>query len=184
MPLFKRDSEIAIMSASGMLRVTVKPRFHPLVFIVEGAALAGFIFFGWKQGWALHGQPSFLFSLLALGIGTSIWHQLSGSEEIEFNGQTQTLVVRRSVLGWPRTTELAFNDLSALEPRYARENEGNSDGLRCKAGDRTITFGKGLSEDQVDGVLAELQRALPEVAHRLLSGNDPFEKHFTTLNLR
>jgi hypothetical protein len=167
-----------------MVRVNVKPRFHPLLFIIEGGALAAFIYFGWDRGLALFRAQPLLFSLVVLGIATSIWHQLSGSEEIEFNGQKQILLVRRSVLGWPRTREFAFNELSALEPRYGEDDESNPDGLSCRAGGRTITFGKGLNAGQADSVIAAVQCAMPETAHRLLSGNDPFEQHFTTLKLR
>jgi hypothetical protein len=184
MPLFKKDSEIAIASASGMLQVTVKPRFHPLLFILEAVALIGFAYFGRNQGLAFYRTQPLFFSLLVLGIAASLWHQLSGSEQIEFDGQKQVLVIRRSVLGWPHAREFAFNDLSALEPRYAEDDESNPDGLRCKAGARTITFGRGLNAEQADRILAELQRALPDAAHRLLSGNDPFGIHFTTLNLK
>jgi hypothetical protein len=184
MPLFKRDSGIAIVTAAGIVQVTVKPRFHPLLFIVEGGALAAFIFFGWNRGLVLFRAQPLLFSFLVLAIATSIWHQLSGSEEIEFDGQKQTLVIRRNVLGWLHTREFAFSDLSALEPRYGEDDESNPDGLRFKAGARTITFAKGINADQADRVIAAVQDAMPEAAHRLLSENDPFDQHFTTLNLR
>ena len=184
MPLLKRDSGMAIVTASGIVQVTVKPRFHPLLFIVEGGALAAFLYFGWNRGLVLFRAQPLLFSLLVLAVATSIWHQLSGSEEIEFDGQKQTLVIRRSVLGWAHTREFAFSDLSALEPRYGEDDESNRDGLRCKAGTGTITFAKGINADQADRVIAAVQDAMPEAAHRLLSENDPFDQHFTTLNLR
>ena len=180
---FKRESEIEILGASGMLRVTIKPKSGPSLFVLQAACLAAFIYFGWNGWRSFHGEGPLWFTLLLVGIASSLWFQLSGSEEIEFDGQRQVLAIRRRVLGWPRTREFSLNAVSALEPRYAEEDT-NPDGLRCKVGFGTITFGKGVNAEQADRILAELQRSLPDAAHQLLAGSDPFGKHFTTLKLR
>jgi hypothetical protein len=179
---FKRASEIQILGASGMLRVTVKPKSGPSLLVLQAGALAVFIYFGWNRWLSFYRREPIFFIFLAVGIASSLWFQLSGSEEIEFDGQRQILAIRRRVLGWPLTREFSLDQVSALEPRYADENN-NPDGLRCKVGIRTITFGKGINAEQADRILAELQSALPDAAHRLLAGTDPFGKHFTTLKL-
>jgi hypothetical protein len=181
MQWFKKESEIEILGASGMLRVTVKPKFRPSLLVFQAGCLAAFIYFGWNRWLAFVREEPVYSTMFAVGIASSLWYQLSGSEEIEFDGQRKVLAIRRSIFGWPRTGEYALDDVTALEPRDAEDN--NSDGLRCKVGSRPITFAKGVNAEQADRILAELQRALPDAAHQLLAGNDPFGKHFTTLKL-
>ena len=55
--------------------------------------------------------------------------------------------------------------------------------FRCKVGWRRVSFGKYLSQEQADRVIAELETALPNVAKHLLSGPDPFQRHVDTLKV-
>jgi len=180
--LGKKESEVEIQRASGMLRVTVKPKRNPILLFVEVGVIAAFVYLKWNRLPAMFQRDPIYWTLLGLGVVTSLWFQLSGSEEIEFDGQRQLLVIRRSLLGWPRTWEYVFPDICALGRREPTDN--NPDGLTCRWNGRTITFAKGISSEQADDVLSELQQALPDAAHGLMAGGDPFGKHFIALNLQ
>ncbi|MBZ5522644.1 MAG: hypothetical protein LAP21_10440 [Acidobacteriia bacterium] len=173
------SSEIEIQSASGMLRVTVKPRFGFLLFVFD-VGLVIVLLFGWHQGRTLLLEHPFVGSLFLAGILAAAIQQLLG-EEIEFDGQQKFLFIHRRICGWPYTRTYALDNLSELEPRTSQRKK--PDGLCCKTGGMTFTFGKGVNHKQADRIIAELQRALPDVAHQMLARSDPFSKHFTGLNL-
>lgn len=179
---FKKECEIEAWGASAMLRVTVKPKFQPLPLALEALGLAVFIVLGWNRWLDLYRRLPSFFILFLIGAVTSLWYRFTGAEEIEFDGQRRVLTIRENILGWPRVREYSLDAVSALEPRYDQNQDGPQ-GLCCKVGKRTITFGKGVNAEQANRILAELQRAFPEASHAFLAGNDPFDKHFTTLKL-
>ena len=173
-----------MQSASGMLRIAVKPQFNLLVSLAQAAGVGGYVYL-FRTGWlGSHRQLGGYSFVLAAGLAASLWFQLSGAEEIEFDGQQQVLRVRRSGLRWPRVSEYPLDSVSALETRYGYDDrDAEPDGLCCRVGNLPVSFAKGLNAEQADKVLAELQSAFPDLAHRLLTGKEPFGDHFTTLKL-
>ena len=172
-------NRVEILSASGMLRVTITPQ-SKLYLAIEVAITVAFVMIGWKQWPALFREQPIIFTFVALGILTGLWYQVAGSEEIEFNQERMSIRKNRPLR--PRSWECPLKDCALLEIR--EPGEGESDRLQCKIRGTTVTFGSGLSFEQANNILIELQRALPQAAHQLLAGGtNPFGKHFTTLNL-
>lgn len=108
------------------------------------------------------------------------FYQLSGSEVVEFDAQKVS--ISKNILGWTRTSEYLLNRCRELEWRDAT-SDGDSSGLQCKVGWRTVKFAKNISDDEATEILRALQKNLPEVATHLCAMPGSGKKHFTTLNL-
>ena len=63
------------------------------------------------------------------------------------------------------------------------EHEGGRFGPECKVGWRTVRFAWGISEKQANDILAQLQKALPEVAQKMGCTGGDMPKHLITLGL-
>lgn len=119
--------------------------------------------------------------LWAIASATVGWlYQLSGSETIEFSAQK--LAISKETLGWNRTREHSVANCRELEWREP-SGEGDTAGLQCKIGWRTIAFAHHISEDEAREILTALQTNLPNVAQQMCAMPDSSKKHFTTLNL-
>lgn len=180
MKLFDTTPEIEIVTASGMLRVTLRSKVSVPLVLLEAVA---FIFFDvelfryWSKG-------PVLFRVFAVWVLVSapialLLQVFSGVEVIEFD--TQKLTVLRDFHSWERRREYSLENCSELD--WARGSEGTPESLRCKIGWKTIRFGKNLSEEQAAEILGALRQALPDVARRICAGIGS-TKHFITLDLR
>lgn len=173
------EADVEISARSGMLRVTVHPKTHWLLMLVQVAVIAFFSLYLYR-GWT---GISLLFRgllLWAVACAVTAWfYQLSGSELIEIDSQKMT--IRKNILGWERTSEYPLEDCSELEWREPREDDYY--GLQCKVGWKTVRFGEYVSEARAIEILTVLQRQLPEIADKMLKGPDSSKKHFTTLGL-
>ena len=175
---FPARRKVEMMSASGVLRVTISAQAN-IYLVIEVGMIATILAIGWKQWPAFYHQHPVFCILSGLGLLSGLWYQIAGSEEIEFN--QQYLIIRKNRFIWPRASEYPLRDCNELE---IWDNSDSAEKLKCRVRGSTITFGTELSEEQANNILAELQRVMPEAAHQLLSGGaDPFGKHFTTLKL-
>lgn len=179
MSFLKRQRAVEIVTLSGSVRVTIDPtpaRPVLLVGAVVTTAFAIMVFRAWTS-------VPFLYRILllwAVASGVVAWlYRLSGSEIVEFDDRT--LTIRKQNLGWNRTTEYSVSDCRELQCHT--QSEGDSYGLECKLGWRTVKFAEYISEDEAIEVLTALQANLPEVAQRLCAMPDTGKKHFTTLGL-
>jgi hypothetical protein len=172
--------KVEIESASGTLRVTITPQFSIWV-ILEIAGFLAFFVLVWKQSPNFYREHPLFCALFGLGMLRGLWYQVSGSEEIEFS--QQRLMIRTDRPLWPKSWEAPLQDCANLQTHEPSEEHSNR--FSCRVGGSTVTFGKDLSPEQADEIMIELQRALPDVADRLLASGagDPYGKHFTTLNL-
>jgi hypothetical protein len=180
MSLFKRERATQIVAASGTVRVTVEPRPAWIALIVEVigiSLLGGYIVHTWGSG------PLWFHGLLIWAMATAVvawFYQLSGSEIIEFD--SQKISICKQVLGWTRVSEHPLS--SCRELRWRRgEAEGDTEGLQCKVGWRTIRFGAYVSEEEANEIFATLQTNLPKAFEQLCPRADWDRNHFTTLNL-
>lgn len=157
-------AEVEMVNASGTLRVSIEHKYPMLLFLIEVVFLAGAIFWGWDQQWwglpngSAVGGALLVINLIALG------YHLTGSEVVEFNDRQ--IVRSRTNLGWQRTSEYELEKCSRLT---WRNYFGKPGFFRCHYGWRTFSFGKYLSQEQADHLLARLQSTLPNVANRLLA---------------
>jgi hypothetical protein len=177
---FKRERAIEIETVSATVRVTVTPRPAWIALLVE---VVGIVVFGVYIVRAWASMPLWYRALLMWAVASAViawFYQLSGSEIIEFDAQK--ISICEQFLGWTRTLEYPVNHCRELEWREAR-SQGDNNGLQCKAGWRTIKFGKYISEDEAIEILTVLQTNLPDVAQQLCAVPDRSKKHFTTLNL-
>jgi hypothetical protein len=179
MSLFKRQRAVEIVALSGTLRVTVNPRPAWVLLFIEVvvAVVFGVMVFGRWGSMALGYRILLVWAEASAVI--SWFYQLSGSEVVEFD--TRKLSVSKQVLGWNRTTEYSVNDCRELQ--WHTQSEGDSYGLQCKVGWRTVKFGEYISEDEAIDVLTALQSNLPDVAQRMCAMPDTSKKRFTTLGL-
>ena len=120
--------------------------------------------------------------LLAWGFvsaAAALVYQVSGSETLEFDAQKFSASKRFSV--WSRSSEYPIADCTELQWREHR-GEGDTDGLQCRIGHRTVKFGSYISEQEAIEILASLQKFLPDVAQQMCSESEN-KRHFTTLDL-
>ena len=176
---FERKSVVQIDAISGVVRVEVRTGINWLSVIVEIAFL-GFILRAIASSWL----KLSLFNRVYVGWVTAggvvgIFHLLKHSEVIEFDHEH--LNVRRTVLGWERTSTYRVDSCSELTWRVQEGSDHFA--LECKVGVRTIRFGQYLSEAQAQEVLALLQKSLPDVAQHM--GMSPADRasHITRLGL-
>jgi hypothetical protein len=180
MSLFKRERAIDIVVASGTLRVTINPRPAWIVMLLEAV---GILVFGaiTVRDWATREWWFRYLLLWAVASATVGWfYQLSGSETIEFSAQK--LAISKETFGWNRTREYPVATCRELEWRE-QSGEGDTTGLQCKVGWRTIKFAHHISEDEALEIVTALQTNLPDVAQQMCAMPDSSKKHFTTLNL-
>lgn len=108
------------------------------------------------------------------------FYQLFGYEVIEFDAQK--LVITKEVLGWSRRREYRISDCSDLAWHEASD-EGDTEGLSCKVGWRTVRFGEYIPESEAIEIFTALQTNLPEVADQMFGSSAPEKKHFNILDL-
>jgi hypothetical protein len=179
MDLRRPRCKVEILSAAGLLRVNITPQLN-IFTVLEIAVLIAIVLIGWKEWPTFYRQQPVVCILFGFGLLGTFWYQITGSEEIEFNQNRLTIRKNRPIN--TKTWESPLWDCMLLEIR--EPGEGESDRLSCKIHGNTLTFGADLSFEQANNILVELQRTLPEAADRLLSSaDDPFGKHFTTLDL-
>lgn len=175
----KQEAQVEISTLSGMLHVTVHPKTHWLLMLVEVAIIV-ILDVSLFREWA---AISLLFrGLLLWGTIAAViawFYQLSGSEVIEID--PQYLSLHKSVLGWDRTSKYRIGDCRELE--YREQGENDRFGLQCKVGWKTIRFGEYISEDKAIEILTLLQREFPDIAEKLLATPDSSKKHFMVLGL-
>lgn len=148
--------------------------------LLEAAGIVAFSFVTVRD-WATMALWLRALLLWAIATATVGWfYQLSGSETIEFSAQK--LTINKETLGWNRTREYEVDNCRELEWREP-SSEGDSAGLQCKVGWRTITFAHHISEDEAQEILTALQTNLPDVAQKMCAMPDNSKRHFTTLNL-
>jgi len=178
MSRFSQETEVEIIVASGTVRVTIHPKPHWFFLLFQAAVMIVFarILF---QHW---GAMPVLFGILALcAIGAELigwFYQLSGSEVIEFD--SQTLVIRKDVLGWQPVSEYLIDNCTGLD---SLENSEDHCSLQCKVGWRTIRFAQYISPEKAMEILAALHDALPEAAERMGATRGSVKNQITTLDL-
>jgi hypothetical protein len=169
-------ANLEITSTSGVVRVTVRSGMGWFVILFDIALLVIFsrtIVRTWP------GMPLFNRAIIiaaVTGVFLASLYQLAGAEIIEID--QRKLTIRGEIFGIRRTREYAIEKCSSLEGR--QRTRGNHDGMKCKVGWRTITFGRYVTDEQTDQILAALQNALPDVARKLLALDS---SEFTTLHL-
>jgi hypothetical protein len=178
MKFLRPQCKVEMLSASGILRVTITPQFNVWV-VVELVGFIAFFAILWKQSPNFYRENPVFWTLFLLALLRGFWYQVSGSEEIEFSQQRLLLHKDRPL--WPLNREYPLAECSGLQT--LEPSEDNSDTLSCRVGTTRVTFGANLSSEQADSIIIELQRALPDAADQLLSSPQVFGKHFTTLNL-
>lgn len=169
-------ANVEITSTSGTVRVTVRPAMGLFVILIDAAILyelARSIPHAWP-GMSLFNRAIVIAAVVSVVFASL--YQLVGSEIIEFD--QRKLTIRTELFGLGRTREYDIEKCSSLEGR--QQTRGNHDGLKCKVGWRTITFGRYVTDEQTDQILAALQNSLPEVARKLLILDS---SEFTTLHL-
>jgi hypothetical protein len=164
-PFLQQRAEVAMVYASGAFRVTIEYKYPVLLLLSEAIGIAGVFFWGWERQWMALPRGAVLAALIMVLNLVVLGYHLTGSQVIEFNDRQ--LAVSRTNLGWQRTSEYELEKCSKLE---WRKQWGKPGSFRCKYGWRPISFGKYLSQEQADRLLAELQRSLPNVAKHLLGG--------------
>lgn len=164
-PFLQIRAEVEIVNASGMLRVTIEHRYPVLLFLIEAIFIVGAIFWGWdRQWWGLSGVSVVGAAILVLNV-IYLGYHVTGSEVIEFSDRQ--IVRSRTNLGLQRTSEFALDKCSGLK---WHKNFGKPGFFRCQYGWRIFSFGKYLSQEQADRLLAALESWLPHVAAHLLRG--------------
>ena len=172
------DAKVDVLASSGMLTVTVHPKPHWLVALLELAGMVVFvtiIYRSWRQ---MDLTLRIIFSAGFISTGLGLLYQMSGTEVIEF--AEQKLTVSKGVHGWERKREYQVEDCSELE--WIEGSEDTHAGLKCKVGWRTIKFGEYISETEAIGILTALQETLPDVAQKMCSFPEGKE-HFISLGL-
>jgi hypothetical protein len=176
MKFLRHHSEVEMLGGSGMLRVNITPALSSVVYL-EAMALAGILLVGWRSMAADFREHPIRYSFYLLGLLSTLWYQIAGSEEIEFDAQR--VMIRKNRPWWRQTREYPMETCNGLEVLDTDDRNRFS----FKAAGITVSFGRDLSASQADEILDELQRVLPDVSHRLLAGNDVFSRHFTLLKL-
>lgn len=172
------DPTIQISTSSGILRVTVHPARSWPVVLLGLVVVTTFAFLTYRN-WAT--MSSVFRGVFAFGLISSVAgliFQFSGIEVIEIDSRTITL--RKEVHGWERKREYKIKSCRELE--WIQGSEDVPQHLQFKMGWRTITLGKGLTENQAIQILTALQQTLPNVAQQLCSYAESKE-HFITLGL-
>ena len=177
---FNQEADVEISATSGTLRVTVHPKTHWFLMLVEVAIVASLVMSLYRDWDRMTLLPRGLLLWAIAGAVVAWFYQLSGSEIIEFDAQK--LIIRKDILGWQRNREYSIEDCHELEWREKKGKSGRC-GLQCKVGWRTVTFGEYVSDEKAIEILAVLQNQLPDLAQKLLVTSDPTKKHFTTLDL-
>jgi hypothetical protein len=169
-------ANLEITSTSGVVCVTVRSGMGWFVILFDIALLV-ILSRTIVRTWP--GMPLFNRAII-IAVVTSVFlaslYQLVGSEIIEID--QRKLTIRGEIFGIGRTREYAIESCSSLEGR--QRTRGSHDGMKCKVGRRTITFGRYVTDEQTDQILAALQNALPDVARKLLASDS---SEFTTLHL-
>ena len=168
---------VDIVTGSGMLRVTIHPRRDWLAGLAALAWDAMFIVILY-QFWSR--MPPFLrvfWMAILAATSLSLVYEFLGEEILEFD--SQKLTISRGMHGWEQKREFPIEQCGSLE-----WNRGRKSGpfLALGVGRRWVKFGKRLSEDTANEILAALQGALPDVAQKLCSSPGSKE-HFITLGL-
>ncbi len=157
-----------MVNASGAFRVSIEHKYPMVLFLIDAVFIAGAIFWGWdRQWWGLPGGSAVGVALLVLNV-IVIGYHMTGSEIIEFNDRQ--IVRSRTNLGWQRSSEYELEKCSRLK---WRKDFGKPGFFRCHYGWRTFSFGKYLSQEQADHLLARLESTLPNVANHLLATSPP-----------
>ena len=174
----RHQSEVEMMGGSGMLRVNITPALSVMVYM-EAAVLAALLLFGWRYLTAHFSEHPIKYPLYLLGLLSTLWYQIAGSEEIEFDAQR--LVIRKNRPWWRQSREYPVETCTGL--KVCDTDDDNRDRFSVKTGGTTVKFGRDLSTSQAYDILDELHKALPDVSRQLLQRNDPFTSHFILLNL-
>ena len=177
--LWTTQANVEMVAISGTVRVEIHSRTPVLAILFEVAGLGWFVwasFRGWHE-MALVNQIIVGSVLLSGAIGVA--YLITRSELIEFD--QQSLTIRRNILGWEYTSRYPVDGCSELV--WCVQDEESKFGLECKSGWRKLRFVRNASEEQARGILALLQRELPEVAQKMgrMSGSD--REHITRLGL-
>src|SRR5438552_80138 len=107
--------EVEIVNTSGVLRVTIRPKFNAIMIISEVAAVAVWVYFGWERELAWSLIERIFLGCAALGTITTFAYQLTGSEQIELSDES--LRVIKSMIGWSRMREYRMRECTMLEWR-------------------------------------------------------------------
>jgi hypothetical protein len=174
-----RKANVEVATISGVLRVEVHAGINWLSVIFE-IVLFGFFVRAIASSWLKLSFFDRIFNAWIVAAGVvGVFHLLRHSELIEFD--RENLTIRRTFLGWERTSRYRVDDLSELTWRV-QEGE-NHFALECKAGMRRIQFGQYVTEQQAQEILAALQQSLPDVAQKMGMSSDDQKSHITQLGL-
>lgn len=172
------DPTIEISTSSGILRVVVHPARPWLVVLLELGVLTGFaaaMYHNWAR------MSSAFRGAITFGLASSVAGlilQFSVTEIIEID--MSKITIRKDIHGWDRIREYEIRGCRELE--WMEASKGAPERLQFKIGWRTVTLGKGLTENQAVQILTALQQTLPNVAQQLCSYPEG-KKHFITLGL-
>src|SRR5262245_4074086 len=122
MALLGERCRVDILSASGILRVTITPQFN-LGVGLDAALFLVIAVVAWNQ-WPMQNPGQLVFAIVyTLAILGWFGYQLAGSEEIEFN--QQCLSIRRNRPLRSKTVEYPLRDCTRLEIYTPGKNESN-----------------------------------------------------------
>jgi hypothetical protein len=161
--LWTTQANVEMVAISGTVRVEIHSRTPVLAILFEVAGL-GWLVWASFRGWhemALVNQIIVGSVLLSGAIGVA--YLITRSELIEFD--QQSLTIRRNIPGWEYTSRYPVDGCSELV--WCVQDEESKFGLECKSGWRKLRFARNASEEQARGILALLQRELPEVAQKM-----------------
>jgi hypothetical protein len=156
--------QVDIVATSGTLCVTIHPRrdWHAgLASVAWDAMFVVILYRFWSR------MPSsfrVMWIAILAAASLSLAYGFLCEEILEFD--SEKLTIRRGARGWERKREYSVEQCSNLGWRQGGKSRPY---LAMSVVLRSVTFGKGLSEDAANAILTALQRVLPDVAQKMCS---------------
>ena len=166
-----------------ILRATLRPKTSRATLLFQAAIFvaAGLLFL--KSLSFANVLYRWVYGALMLGAALEGVYLLTGSESIQVD--STGLMLRRGSMGVQHTSRYHLEQCSNFGLHSQGKDEDRRLEFTYRGGPipRTITFGKHMSEQQAIEFMTQLQRCLPEVADKLWTSKDPYNRHFTSLGL-
>ena len=179
MGLLDRKANVQVATISGVLRVEVHVGVNWLSVGLE-IAFFGFFVYAITTSWLRLSFFNRIYQawLVAAAL-VGIFHLLRHSEAFDFD--RENLTIRRTILGWERTSTYRMDGCSELTWRV--QDDRDHFALECKVGMRKIKFGQYVSEQQAQEILTALQQSLPDVAQKMGMSSEDRKSHIMRLGL-
>ena len=178
MPEFFGGRTVEIISSSGILRVTIRPRpslLHTVTLLGVDSYVGSFLY----AHWSAFSTFTRVFSIWIMVSGIcALFYRAFGEEIIEFDAKK--LTIHKGIHGWERKREYEIADCRELE--WEPGNKGTPPRLKCKSGWRSFAFAHYVPEQDAYKILVALQETLPDAAQKICSF-DGGKEHFLSLGL-